>query len=64
MSKAVLSIIKEDILIPTGPLQLYAGQSAGVEAAIHSVRELFVHEDCDAVLMVLLGTLLMRPRLD
>ena len=29
-----------------------AGQMAGVEAAIHSVRELFVYDDCDVVLFV------------
>jgi len=32
-------------------LQLCAGQMAGVEVAFHSVRELFVHDDCDAVLV-------------
>ena len=42
MSKAVLSIIREDIMIA----------AAGVKAAIHSVCELFVCEDCDAILMV------------
>ena len=52
MSKAILSIIREDIKLVASPLQLCAGQMAGVEAAIHSVRELFVHDDCDAVLLV------------
>ena len=46
------SIIREDIMMAAGPLQLCAGQIACVEAAIHSVRELFVCEDCDAILMV------------
>jgi len=49
VAKAVLSIIKEDIQVVTGPLQLCAGQMARAEAAIHSVRELFVS---DAVLLV------------
>ena len=35
-------------------MQLCGRQMAGVETAIHSVRELFVHDDCDAVLMVVL----------
>jgi len=52
VAKAVLSIIREDIKMVAGPLQLCAGQMAGGEAAIHSVRELFVHDDCDAVLLV------------
>ena len=52
VAKAVLSIIREDIMMAVGPLQLCAGQMAGVEAAIHSVRELFFCKDCDAILMV------------
>ena len=52
MAKAILSIIREDIKLVAGPLQLCACQMAGVEAAIHSVCELFVHDDCDAVLLV------------
>ena len=40
VAKAVLSIIREDIMMAAGPLQLCGGQMAGVEAAIHSVREL------------------------
>ena len=50
--KAVLSIIREDIMVASGPPQLCAGQTASVEAAIHPVCELFVHNDYDAVLMV------------
>ena len=37
VAKAILSIIREDIKLVAGPLQLCAGQVAGVEAAIHSV---------------------------
>ena len=51
MAKAVLSIIRDDIQIVAGPLQLCTGQMAGVEAAVHSVHELFVSDDCDAVLL-------------
>ena len=39
VAKAVLSIIREDIVMAAGPLQLCAGQMAGVEAAIHSVLD-------------------------
>ena len=50
--KGTFSQIRSHIMMAAGPLQLCAGQMAGVEAAIHSVRELFVCEDCDAILMV------------
>ena len=33
-------------------LQLCAGQMVGVEAAIHSVRELLVNDDYDADLLI------------
>ena len=39
-------------MMVAGPLQLCAGQMAGVEAVLHLVRELFVSDDCDAVLLV------------
>ena len=43
MAKVVLSIITEDIMAAAGPLQLCAGQTAGVETAIHLLLEcLFV----------------------
>jgi len=49
VSKAVISIIRKDIMVAAGPL---LQQLAGVEAAIHSVRELFVCDDFDAILLV------------
>ena len=33
-------------------MQICAGQIAGVEAAIHFMREAFSSEDCEAVLLV------------
>ena len=35
-----------------GPLQLCAGQSAGVEAAVHAMRNIFAADEVDAVLLV------------
>jgi len=37
--KAVLFIIGSDIQDTAGPLQFYAGQTSGVEAAVHSMNE-------------------------
>ena len=42
----------EDVQKAAGPLQLCAGQSAGVEAAIHAMRELFAREETEGVLLV------------
>jgi len=52
VAKAALSVIRTDIQASAGSFQLCAGQMAGAEAAIHSVRTLFAHNDCDAILLV------------
>jgi len=52
IAKAALSIIRDDIQASAGSFQLCAGQLAGAEAAIHSVRSLFACSDCDAILLV------------
>ena len=53
-AKAVLSIVREDIQVVVGPLQLCAGQMAGVETAVHSVCELFDNDGCNADLLHLI----------
>ena len=52
IAKAVLSIIRGDIQDVAGTLQLCAGQISGTEAAVHAVRESFLREDTEAVLLV------------
>jgi len=37
ITRAVLSIVKLDIMEAAGPLQLCAGQDAGCEAAVHAM---------------------------
>ena len=37
-----------------GSLQLSAGQDAGAEAAIHTMRDIFANVDTDAVLLLML----------
>ena len=49
-AKPILSVLKYDILDTVGTTQLCAGQVAGVEAAVHSVRNLF--KNSEAVLLV------------
>jgi len=52
ISKAVLSVLKLDILEAAGPLQLCAGQDAGSEAAVHAMRSIFSDSATEAVLLV------------
>ena len=52
IAKAVLSIIGPDIQRAAGPLQLCAGQTCGVEAAIHSMRSIFDDEKSEGFLLV------------
>ena len=52
ISKAVLYAIRGDIQDAAGSLQLCAGQIAGIEAAVHFMRESFQSECTEAVLLV------------
>ena len=52
MAKAVFYVIRDDIQAAEGPHQLYAGQIAGTEAAVHAVRLVFNLDDSDAILLV------------
>ena len=52
IGKAVLSVVKSDVLSATGTLQLCAGQIAGCEAAIHAMQSLFEDDNTEAILLV------------
>ena len=52
IAKAILSITKQDVLDATGLKQLCAGQVAGVESAIHVVRQCFDDDKTGGVLLV------------
>ena len=52
LSRAVLCVIRNDLLQAAGPLQLCAGQPAGCEAAIHAMRKVFDSSEAEAVLQV------------
>ena len=45
MAKAVMSIVRDDVLKAAGPLQVCAGQNGGCEAAVHAMREIFANTD-------------------
>ena len=52
ISKAVLSIIGQDIADATCPLQLCAGLVGGCEAAIHAIQKLFSNTSTEGILLV------------
>ena len=52
IGKSIMDVVKEDVKKAVGNLQVCAGQFAGCEAAIHSVREIYNDPECEAVLMV------------
>ena len=52
IGKSILKIIGLDIQEAAGSLQLCAGQHAGCEAAVHSLRNIFSESDTQAVLFV------------
>ena len=45
-------MIGEDVINAVGPLQLCAGQNNGCEAAVHSIRQLFLESDTEALLLM------------
>ena len=52
IGKAVMSVVKKDVVQAAGSLQVCAGQVAGVETAIHSMVDLFETDDSAAVLQI------------
>ncbi|XP_066918884.1 uncharacterized protein [Clytia hemisphaerica] len=47
-----MSIVKTHVKNSVGSLQVCAGQEAGCEAAIHAMKDVFDHEDTEAVLLI------------
>ena len=52
ISKAVLSVAKGDLQDSAGSLQLCAGQISGIETAVHAMKETFLNDETEAVLLV------------
>ena len=50
IGKAVMSVVKKEIVQAAGSLQVCAGQVAGVESAIHCIVDLFESDNSAAVL--------------
>ena len=52
LGKAVMSVTEKDVQKAVGPLQLCAGQTAGVEAAIHAMGSLLADSSSAGVLLI------------
>ena len=52
IAKAILVLLKQDILDAAGPLQVCAGKVSGCEAAIHAMRQTFADEETECALLV------------
>ena len=52
IGKCVTKVTKPDVIDASGSLQVCAGHKSGSEAAIHAMRELFEHDNSDAVLLI------------
>ena len=52
VGKTIAGFFKEEIKEAAGPLQVCAGHSAGSEAAIHAMGQVFVEEGTDGILLI------------
>ena len=52
IGKAIMRLIKPDVLEGAGSLQVCSGQDSGSEAAIHAVAQIFDNPDTECVLLV------------
>ena len=52
LGKAIMTVIKEDVLRATGTSQLCGGHEAGCESAIHAMRAVFDDPDTDGIIFV------------
>ena len=52
IGKAIISVIKPEIIDSAGSLQLCAGQQSGCEAAVQAFSSIFEEEETDAILFV------------
>ena len=50
--KAILSVIKPEVMSSAGNLQLCAGHAGGYEATVHAMSDIFDEEAADALLLV------------
>ena len=52
VAKTVTRVLRNDIQFAVGTLQTCSGIEAGIEAAVHAMREIYEEEDTEAMLLV------------
>ena len=52
IGKYIMAVVKEDVRITTGNLQVCAGKQAGGKTAIHAMRKIFGQNECEMVMLV------------
>ena len=52
IGKAVIKLLRSDIIEAAGPLQTCAGLKSGIEASIHSAKRLWADESTEAIIQV------------
>ena len=50
--KAVIRVVRKDIMLAVGPLQVCSGIGTGCEAAVHATREVFDESEVEGALLV------------
>ena len=50
--KAIMVVVKKNVMLSAGPLQVCTGLSSGCEAAVHAITDLFSEPDIQGVLLV------------
>ena len=54
VGKTIAGFLKEEVKEAVGPLQVCAGHSAGLEAAIHAMSQVFVEEGTDFIIIIII----------
>ena len=52
IGKAVMAVIKPDVLEATGCAKLCTGQEAGCEVAVHAVKDLYGNDDTHGIIQI------------
>ena len=52
IGKAVMRIVRLDVVTAAGPMQVCAGLEGGCEPLIHAMREIFNEDDTEGILLV------------
>ena len=52
IGKAIMRIVKREMVVSTAPIQVCAGIPGGVEAAVHAVRQVFEDKNTEAIILV------------